>query len=568
MDPAQVGNNSPVIASESSDICPDCIAKKVENAISIAYDYRSDQNLRSQALLFVNQLRNDSSAWQVCLPLFTRSPPADEPIRVFCLEVVNNAISSPSVDVSNRNYIKTNLMEYVRTTYGGQGRQDFPVIQNKLSQTITSLFVALYPEGWPSFFDEFLSLAGGASIGVSNIPGTILYLRLLGSIHDEIADQLILRTPEEAKKHTELRDAIRVHDVQKVSVSWQEILAKWRQLDLGMVEMCLKAISRWVSWTDISLVANQQTLDPLLQMAGQQAKNGSQEVKVRDAAIDAFTEIASKKMRPPEKVQLINFLNLETVVGQLIASPPLAQYRDTPDYDADLAELVAKLVNNIMRDVVTILDSTSNDSQTTQHADEILRAFIPYLLRFFADEYDEVCWTVLDAITDLLTFFRKLAKAQGSLPTQYSEMLPPTLEAIIAKMKYDETASWGWEDGGIETDEAEFQELRKKLNGLQQIVMAINEQLYMDTLSALVGGTLQKLNNDQSQVDWRELDLALHEMYLFGDLATKNKGLYQKRQPSSVAAERLVQMVVEMLQSREFCHSEMQAYLTVKARRG
>lgn len=551
MDPAQVGNTPSV--NREIDIN---FASQVESAISIAYDYRSDQNLRSQALLFVNQLRNDSSAWQVCLPLFTRTPPADEPIRVFCLEVVNNAISSPDVDVSSRGYIKTGLMEYVRAMYGGPGRQEFPVIQNKLSQTLTALFVALYPGSWPSFFDEFLSLAGGPSIGFSNIPGTILYLRLLGSVHDEIADQLILRTPEEAKKHTELRDAIRVRDVQKVSASWQEILAKWRQLDLGMVEMCLKTISRWVSWTDISLVANQQTLDPLLQMAAQQAKNGSPEVKVRDAAIDAFTEIASKKMRPPEKVELINFLNLGTVVGQLIASPPLEQYRDTPDYDADLAELVAKLVNNVMRDVVIILDGASNDAQTKQRADEILRSFVPYLLRFFADEYDEVCWTVLDAITDLLTYFRRLVKAQGSLPSQYSEMLLPTLEAIIAKMKYDETASWGWEDGGIETDEAEFQELRKKLDGLQQIVMAINEQLYMDTLSRVVGGTLQKLSNDQSQVDWRELDLALHEMYLFGDLATKNKGIYLKRQPSSVAAERLVQMVVKMLRARKLTVSE------------
>jgi exportin-T len=233
----------------------------------------------------------------------------------------------------------------------------------------------------------------------------------------------------------------------------------------------------------------------------------------------------------------------------LINSPPLAQHRNTPHYDADLAELVAKLVNNIVHDVIVILDSSANEAQTKQQADEILQAFVPYLLRFFADEYDEVCSTVIDAITDLLTYFRKLVKAQNTLPHQYSAMLPSTLEAIIAKMKYDETASWGWEDGGFETDEAEFQELRKKLNGLQQIVMACNEQLYMDTLSRIVGGTLDKLGSGQTQVDWRELDLALHEMYLFGDLAAKNRGIYQKRQPSSVAAELLIKMVVKMLQA-------------------
>src|SRR5215469_15095911 len=100
------------------------------------------------------------------------------------------------------------------------------------------------------------------------------------------------------------------------------------------------------------------------------------------ADIGAFTEVASKKMRPPEKVALINFLDLRRVVAQLIASPPLAQHRNTPHYDADLAELVAKLVNNIVHDVIIILDSSTNDAQTKQQADEILQAFVPYLLRF------------------------------------------------------------------------------------------------------------------------------------------------------------------------------------------
>jgi len=450
--------------------------------------------------------------------------------------------------MSSRNYIKSTLMDYVRRTYSGEETRDFPLIQNKLAQTLTELFIVLYPDAWPSFFDDFLLLAGGSSIAATNHAGTILFLRLLGSIHDEIADQLILRSPEEARKHAELRDAIRTRDAQKVSISWQEILVKWRQIDLSVTEMCLQTISRWVSWIDISLVANQQTLDPLLSMAGQPQELS---VKIRDAAIETFTEIASKKMRAPEKVELFKFLNLGAVAGQLIASPPLAQYRNTPDYDADLAEIVAKLVNNVVRDVVIILDGGSNDVQARQGANEILQNFVPFLLRFFADEYDEVCWTVITSVGDLLTYFRKFIKAQGRLPSQYSEMLPPILEAIIAKMKYDETASWDSDDSH-DTDEAEFQELRRKLNSLQQIVMAIDEQLYMNTLNGVICGTLDRLTSNQSQVDWRELDLSLHEMYLFGDLATKNRGIYQKRQPSSVAAERLIEMVVKMLQARKF----------------
>jgi exportin-T len=192
------------------------------------------------------------------------------------------------------------------------------------------------------------------------------------------------------------------------------------------------------------------------------------------------------------------------------------------------------------------LDSNAVNDQTRQSADQLLQPFVTYLLRFFSDEYDEVCSTVIDSLTDLLNYFRKIVK-KGPLPAHYSTMLSPILDAIIGKMEYDETATWGEEDE--QTDEAEFMELRKRLNILQQYVAAIDEQLYMDTLTRLVANTFNSLTTNMQKVDWRELDLALYGMYLFGDLATRNRGLYQKREPSSAASQRLIEMVTKMMES-------------------
>jgi len=126
-------------------------------------------------------------------------------------------------------------------------------------------------------------------------------------------------------------------------------------------------------------------------------------------------------------------------------------------------------------------------------------------------------------------------------------MLTPILNAIIQKMRYDETSSWGNEDE--QTDEAEFQELRKRLQVLQKSVAAVDEALYLDVLSNVVGNTFQRLDEQGGQMDWRDLDLALHEMYLFGELTVPNGGLYAKSQPSSVAAERLIVMMSKMVES-------------------
>jgi exportin-T len=247
---------------------------------------------------------------------------------------------------------------------------------------------------------------------------------------------------------------------------------------------------------------------------------------------------------------MIAFLNLGEVISQLISSPALSDLRSTSSYDTDLAEAVAKLVNNVVSDIVRVLEDGHVDAETRSQAEQLLQTFLPHLLRFFSDEYDEICSTLIPSVSDLLTFLRK-AKP---LPPAYSAMLSPILNAIVRKMRYDETSSWGNEDE--QTDEAEFQELRKRLQVLQKSVAAVDQDLYVDILSNLVGNTFQTLDQLGSQMDWRDLDLALHEMFLFGELTVPNGGLYSKSQPSSIAAERQIIMMSKMVESGKIrsCH--------------
>ncbi|GME38081.1 exportin-t [Neofusicoccum parvum] len=474
---------------------------QVENAIQIAWNPAADYELKTQAINFLNQLRAEpTQAWQVCLLLFTRDPRPNEVVRHFALEVVNNAVQTQRLDPASLLFIRDSMLQYIRTIYQQPtpDQIDTPHIQNKVTQTITYLFTALYAQGWESFFEDFRALASE-----DNFPATMLYLRVLGSVHDEIADVLMSRSPEESKRNAELKDLVRARDAQNISLSWQGILSRWQQTDLSLIEWCLKTISRWVNWIDISLVVNDGMLHNLFEIAGQQGVMSSEtpEGRVRDAAIDTFTETVGKKMKAPDKVQLIAFLNLGNVVGQLIASPSLAD-QSISTYDNDLAEAVAKLVNTTMFDIVKAIDTDSADDATRQQANELLGAFVPYLLRFFSDEYDEICSTVIPSLTDLLTLFRKIVKSKGALPSEYASMLSPILEAIVAKMKYDSTASWGDEDE--QTDEAEFQELRKRLHVLQQQVAAIDENLYIETLSnkiALILSTYDQPNSDVASSD-------------------------------------------------------------------
>ncbi|RGP75557.1 exportin-t [Fusarium sporotrichioides] len=514
---------------------------QIENAVGILSNPTSDQSIKEQAFEYLNQLRTDPSGWQACTTLFARIPRADETVRLVCLEVVNYAVHTQGLDQASLRFLKDTLLEYCRQTYGPNAQQeaDPAHLQNKLTQTLTYLFVFLYQNGWESFLDDHLELTG-LSTNTDNVKGVVFYLRILSSIHDEIADMLLSRQNNETKRNTDLKDQLRAQDMHKVSESWKQLLTRYSTNDT-VVELVLKVLGKWVSWMDIALVISQDMLGLLLPVVGR--PNTSGEDKVRDTAIDTLNEICGKKMRSSDKMEMISFINLREIVEQLVASPPLSEYKGTSRYDTDLAEAVAKLVNTVLSDIVRALEDSQISDDTRARANQHLHGFLPFLLRFFSDEYDEVCSSVIPALTDLLTFLRKLTVVNQD----YGGMLAPILDAIIRKMRYDETTTWGDEDEL--TDEAEFQDLRRKLQNLQKSIAAIDQPLYMDMLSNLVATTFQTLDQQGSQMDWRDLDLALYEMYLFGELALPNQGLGTKNQPSTEASERLVVMMQKMVES-------------------
>ena len=519
---------------------------QVENAIEIAWNPRSDQNLKSQAFEFLNQLRSEPQGWQICLSLATKELRASEIARHVALEVVINAIQGDKVDEQGLMFMKERLLEHIHLVYGGgnSGAMQEPItIQNKITQTVTCLFTKLYARHWQSFFDDFLALTRMANSSVpDNQVGTGLYLRVLMSVHDEIADVIVQRSPEEQIRNNDLKDLVRQNDVQKITQSWQNIMLQFKARNVNIIEQCLSTIGRWASWTDLSLIVNPTLLSLLSEFLNppQGTMQKERTDSLRDSSLSALIEILAKKMNPSDKIGLIEVLRISDVVTQLIASPWLQELRFTPNYDTDLAEAVAKLVNNTVYDIVNVLEGTSDGHPAWSSANVQLKIFLPFVLRFFSDEYDEICSTVIPCLTDLLTYFRKKPNADAD----YASMLPLILQAIVTKMKYDETSSWGNEDA--QTDEAEFQELRKRLQVLQQAVAAVNETLYIDTISTIIGTSLEKFQSQGGQVDWRDIDLAMYEMFLFGELAVKSGGLYSKTKPVSLAAERLIGMMFKL----------------------
>lgn len=523
----------------------------MENAIEIASNPTADRELKVQALDFINQLPSDPQSWRICLSLFVHEPRCSEIVRHTSLDVLDSVVGSGRLDSQSLHVMRESLMTYAQAIYGpvaaGQSTVDTPNLQNKLAQTFTFLFTSLYPSEWLSFFQDLLALAASPGSPVKDNPaGIIFYLRVLIQIHDEIADLFTSRSSDDRKKNNDLKDLVRERDAKTIAASWQEILLQWRGKDSRVVDLCLATIGRWVSWTEISLIITETLRDQLLDLVTSPIPpNGP--VALRESALNTFKEILHKKMGSDYKLELIDFLKIREVIAHLVASPALADLRATSQYDTDLAESVAQLVNHSVSDIVRALETAQDQSSVTTQGVSQLKSFLPLALRFFSDEYDEISSTVIPCLSDLLTLFRQKEKLNVMIREQSAAMLSPILDAVVTKMRYDETSSWGNEDA--QTDEAEFQELRKRLHVLQQAVAAVDDTLYQEKITTVVLTTFDSFQKNGGQVDWRDLDLALHEMFLFGELGLKNGGLYSKTKPITPAAERLIAMLYKLVES-------------------
>lgn len=477
-------------------------------------------------------------------------------VRHVSLDIVNNAIKAGHLGDQDLIFLRDNILAYIKNTYGAAASSSVqldPVsIQNKITQTVTNLFVALYANHWSSFFHDILNLTViTGSTSRDNAAGVMLYLRILVSVHDDIGDVLLPRTPEEQRRDNDLKDLVRQRDTAMIASSWHAIIEHWRSRDDSIVKLCLTAIGRWVTWTEISLAVNDSLLTLLFDYLNSQGYlDGNESFQERrDAAIEAFIDILSKKMSASDKLELIDVLKVNEAVTQLVKSRELAEMRSTANYDTDLAEGVARLVNNVVSDIVKALDGSQSNDSVSQRGSVQLKTFLPHVLHFLSDEYDEICSTVIPCLTDLLTLMRKKAKFTGTLASESSAMLPLILDVVISKTKYDETSFWGQDD--TQTDEAEFQELRKRLHVLQKAIAAVDEPMYVEKIRTVVVSTFDRFQSQNGQLDWRDLELAMHEMELFGELCYRH-GLYSKTKPVTLAAEQLIGMMFKLVETGIF----------------
>jgi len=433
------------------------------------------------------------------------------------------------LDKTQQDLIKQTLWEYTKTTLDSNEK---PFLKNKLAQTIVQLFKIQYPENWPTFFDDLISLVDQSMNSPRSEVIIDFFLRICSTIDEEVVSLLINRSTNELQKNTFIKDTMREGAVIKLVDYWFKILMANCQTNPAIANKCLNIIGQYVMWIDIKLIVTDTFMSALYQFMTVE--------DLRMAATECLCSIISKGMRPLEKLQLIQLLNIPNLLSQLKFD------------NIDFEEQIAKLINLLGVGLTTICDEVKDIQEAKTMAYGYIQTLFPYMLKLLANEYDDTSSALFPFVTSYTNLLKQQKKIGFVDIPNFQEDILELLKVIISKMKYDEDIEFSF---GEDEDEALFIEMRKNLKVFYDAIFAIDENISTQTVFSVICSTFDRINiekvdgsnvslNSSISASWSEAELALYLIYIFGE----SKRSTLNYEPGSI----FYQMIEKMFQSSKF----------------
>ncbi|KAJ1943491.1 pre-tRNA nuclear export protein [Kickxella alabastrina] len=355
-------------------------------------------------------------------------------------------------------------------------------------------------------------------------------IKVLASLDEEMVNPAVPRGSDEVARNTDIKDAMRVEDVDRMAHAWYSILAHMSATRPNLAEGALRLMGVYVSWIDINLIVNQPFMQILFGLLKAPA--------LRCQACHCLTNIVGKGMRPMDKLFLLQFVSVIDIMKQLDID------------DIEFAEKVGHLANVAGVELNTIWvdkESTTPEARSTAYA--MLEQLMPLLLNFLSHEYDEVSSAVFPAISEILGVFKKMQRDGTALSASQLGFLSRLLPVLVDKLKYSEEYSWpsssnsGASDGDASLDEddeeAVFAELRRSLRVFIDAIGHIAPSLYDSVILTAAQDIFKQCGQygvsadraadeggpGRGQLGWVRAELGVYLTQAYGERLSSSKGL-------------------------------------------
>ncbi|KAF2974665.1 hypothetical protein EK904_001532 [Melospiza melodia maxima] len=422
------------------------------------------------ALAYFEQLKISQDAWQVCAEALAQSI-----YRYSELTEVQQQL------------IRETLITWLQAQMlNPQPEKTF--IRNKAAQVFALLFVTEYLTKWPKFFFDILSVVD------LNPRGVDMYLRILMAVDAELVDR------DEARRNTLLKDTMREQCIPSLVESWYQILQNYQYNNSELTCQCLEVVGAYVSWIDLSLIANERFINMLL---------GHMSVEVlREEACDCLFEIVNKGMDPIDKTKLVESL------CQVLQSAGLFSI-DQED-DVDFLARFSKLVNGMGQALIASWTKLikNGDMKSAQDTLQAIEAKVALMLQLLIHEDDDISSNIIGFCYDYLHILKQLS----ALSDQQKANVEAIMLAVMKKLTYDE--EYNFENEG--EDEAMFVEYRKQLKLLLDRLAQVSPELLLASVRRVFNTTLQNWQTTR----FMEVEVAIRLLYMLAEALPVSHGAH------------------------------------------
>ncbi|SGZ55489.1 CIC11C00000003148 [Sungouiella intermedia] len=468
--------------------------QQIQQAVEIALSGTADPALKNQAFQFINEIKSTEQGYKTCVDLLldsaAKGTKLNEGLKFFIFQVIDE--NTDKLSQEQLFTLNTNLFKYLNDVISSD-QDDQVYMKNKFSDIFAKLFCYVYSQLDADFLKKLLLM-----ILSHHVLSVDYYLRIMISIHSEVGDKLISRSKDAQNRNNILKDLIRERDMALLVASWKSILTSAK--DPVLLDNALKIVGYYIDWMEISLFI----LDGFLSVIFNYLKLS----ELRNQACLTLIEIISKKMKPTNKLQLLDLLDLTSIISSL------------KDDDLDFIENLARLANQIGLELTLVLE---NDNSLLPEISVQLLKLWPIILEFLGHEYDDVSQQVYPFIQQNLLLSKKIPALASD------ELLSTLLRKVIGKMKYDE------DDDGFEDDE-QFFEVRLKLKTFQDTIAVLRPAIYLEIVPSVIESSLFGTPSS-----WITVDLALYELSNFADSLKNNLINLPKNEISSSKPYQVVQ---------------------------
>ncbi len=374
--------------------------------------------------------------------------------------------------------------------------EEVNMVRPKFAQSLTLLFVAEYPSGWPTFFEELLQLLPRHVMHVD------MFLRVLDTIDEQVVSTEFPRTPAEIHRNSGLKDAMRAAAIPSIVQAWFGILSSCQQASPKLVVQTLYVMKKYAPWIDVQFFAVPQFMSMISAFLANE--------KFQKEAAKMIAAVTGKGMPPIDKLELIRRFGL---LQMCVATRPA---RDTR-FAVYMARWISELGLHVLDGLQALRDSGAQPAQVGK-AREMLDTCVVLMVSCLKQLHAEAAIEVVEFASRYVSFLKAVGPAEGARPGD-AQALNEMLQSVSRLVMFapDFQLPSGLVAGETDDEAEELEEWLEQRDKLAHLFRSIG-RLQPSLCSALVKSMSEQVFPQHAQLPWSRVEVVLYLMLCLGEV--------------------------------------------------